>query len=134
MTHFAWCFLSLLAAVSSLQIDSDNECRKCGHGAGHPWYSKLYCKTKADGEFRSLCNAVLISPWHVLTSTKCVKTGNLVFKRVVCVSILPNLQIRSLFPRPFAFGPLLYRILLLFALLSYFRILQYYPTFVLETV
>ena len=50
----------------------------CGHGFGHPWHTKLYCTLNSTGTLVSLCNAILISPWHALTIGVCaIKYGKL---------------------------------------------------------
>ena len=77
MAYFKLVYLfSILLLVSqTYQKDRGKGCHKCGHGFGHPWYAKIYCHPKPKGDLEVLCNAVLVSPWHLLTASSCVVGG-----------------------------------------------------------
>ena len=66
--------LLALLVLKTYNVESKRTSKgcECGHGFGHPWYATLYCKVKDSGELTALCNAVLVSPWHVITASTCI--------------------------------------------------------------
>ena len=72
-------FNIILLIPVTYQKDRGKECQKCGHGFGHPWYAKLYCQRKPKGDVEAFCNAALVSPWIIITSSSCVGSLGIVF-------------------------------------------------------
>ena len=69
-------FICEIIAIFKHVKERGHQC-KCGHGLGHPWHAKLYCNNTITGEMTSYCNAVLVSPWYVLTTRVAVTYGKL---------------------------------------------------------
>ena len=53
-----------------LQIGNAQKC-PCGKSDDNPWYAKLYCLSADSGTRISICNSVLVSPWHFITTKSC---------------------------------------------------------------
>ena len=53
-----------------LQIGKAQKC-PCGKSDDNPWYAKLYCLSEDSGTRISICNSVLVSPWHIITTKSC---------------------------------------------------------------
>ena len=73
----------------------------CGHGFGHPWHTKLHCTLKTTGKLVSLCNAILVSPWHALTIGLCAIDYGKLFNKLFCsrVALIDSISSGRILPR-----------------------------------